>query len=62
MCIAGVENYLKMSKASPEQFQRNSLHIIMDAYEKEGIPLTVNGIACNIWFLTLAGKYPKAET
>jgi hypothetical protein len=58
MCIAGVENFLKISKDSSEAFKKNSLRIIMDAYEKEGIPLSINGAACNIWFLTLAGPHP----
>ena len=57
MCIAGVENFLKTSQKSPETFKRNSLRIIMEAYEKEGVPLSINGAACNIWFLTLAGNY-----
>ena len=61
MCIAGVENFLKMSKDSSEEFKRNSLRIIMDAYEKEGIPLSINGAACNIWFLTLAGPTPPTH-
>jgi hypothetical protein len=56
MCIAGVENFMKESAAAPEKFTKNSIRLILDAYERDGKPLSVNGAACNLWFLTLAGN------